>query len=64
MMDLRGISVTEMAKGSGLSMATIMGLRSGYMNPHRSVLSHIPEVLRIPAEDLVAIAGLDPEDGR
>ncbi|MBE1490881.1 helix-turn-helix domain-containing protein [Plantactinospora soyae] len=64
LMDLRGISVREMAMGSGRSMSTINGLRSGYLIPHRKVLAHVPEVLKMSAEDLAAIAGLDPEDNR
>jgi hypothetical protein len=64
LMDLREISVREMARGSGRSMSTINGLRSGYLNPHRRVLAHVPEVLKMSAEDLAAIAGLEPEDKR
>ncbi|GIG87073.1 helix-turn-helix domain-containing protein [Plantactinospora endophytica] len=64
LMDLRGISVREMARGSFRSYSTIRALRSGHFNPHRDVLAYVPEVLKMSAEDLAAIAGLDPEDTR
>ncbi|MDG4829050.1 hypothetical protein O7627_06985 [Solwaraspora sp. WMMD1047] len=63
LMDLRGISVVEMARGSGRSISTIRGLRSGHLNPQREVLAYVPDVLKVSAEDLAAIAGLDPDDG-
>ncbi|MEO3747448.1 hypothetical protein [Plantactinospora sp. B5E13] len=62
LIDLRGISVRDMARGSFRSESTIRGLRAGGIVPHRAVLAYVPEVLGISAEDLAAIAGLDPEE--
>jgi hypothetical protein len=59
LMDLRGISDTEMAERSSRARATIKGLRSGYLNPHPLLVRMVAEPLAIAEEDLAAIAGLD-----
>lgn len=59
LMDLRGISVREMAEQCGRAQPTIKGLRSGYVNPHWSLVRQVAGVLRMSEEDLAVIAGLD-----
>ncbi|MFI7431264.1 helix-turn-helix domain-containing protein [Micromonospora sp. NPDC049836] len=58
LMDLRGISVREMAVRCGRSMSTINMVRSGSWNPHRILVAELAEALDMSEEDLLAIAGL------
>lgn len=59
LMELRGISVKEMAVRCGRSMSTIDIVRSGGWNPHRIPVAELAEALDMSEEDLLAIAGLD-----
>ncbi|MEU7876284.1 helix-turn-helix transcriptional regulator [Dactylosporangium sp. NPDC049140] len=59
LMDLRGISVKEMAPRCGRSLSTIGGIRTGRLNPHRMLVAELAEALDMSENDLLAIAGLD-----
>ncbi|MFI8368466.1 helix-turn-helix transcriptional regulator [Streptomyces sp. NPDC085466] len=58
LMNLRGISVGEMAKAAGLSMSTIHMLRSGH-NPSLLQARLIAGILDMSEADVKVIAGLD-----
>jgi hypothetical protein len=42
-------------------MSTIAGLSTGGRNPHRILVEEVAVALDMAAQDLIAIAGLDPE---
>ncbi|MFG2432996.1 helix-turn-helix domain-containing protein [Streptomyces sp. NPDC048590] len=58
LMDLRGISVRDMARATGLSMSTVRMLRRG-RNPDLPHARLIAETLNMPEADIRIIAGLD-----
>lgn len=59
LMDLRGISVKEMAVRCARSMSTINMVRSGGWNPHQILVAELAEALEMSEKDLLTIAGLD-----
>lgn len=59
LMDLRGISVQEMAVRCARSMSTINMVRSGGWNPHQILVAELAEALEMSEKDLLTIAGLD-----
>jgi hypothetical protein len=61
LMALRGLTDMEMAYRCQRAMSTIAGLRTGGRNPHRILIEEVAVALDMAAQDLIAIAGLDPE---
>ncbi|PWI13013.1 transcriptional regulator [Streptomyces sp. Act143] len=64
LMDVRGISVREMARESGRSMSTIHMLRSGSHNPEPLLVREIARILGMSEADVTVIAGLYDGDTR
>jgi hypothetical protein len=59
LMDLRGLPVRAMARGTARSMSTIHMLRSGSHNPEPLLTQEIAKVLDMSEADIRVIAGLD-----
>jgi hypothetical protein len=59
LMNLRGISIKDMAVQTSRAMSTIHRLRSGRLNPHPFLAKEIATALHLSQEDITAIAGLD-----
>lgn len=59
LMDLRGITVDQMARRSLRSMSTIHTRRNGGWNPHRILVAELAAALDMTEQDLLAVAGLD-----
>ncbi len=61
LMELRGISVGEMARQCGRAESTIMKLRHGRLTPHRALVAEVAEALKMSEADVAAIAGLEQD---
>jgi lambda repressor-like predicted transcriptional regulator len=61
LMRLRGVSVAQMARRSGLAETTVTAVSRGAWNPHHRMVTALADGLGIPVRDLLAIAGLDTQ---
>ncbi|SDT29850.1 hypothetical protein SAMN05216371_1814 [Streptomyces sp. TLI_053] len=64
LMDLRGIPVRTMARGTARSMSTIHMLRRGVLNPEPLLAEEVAKVLDMSEADVKVIAGLDADSSR
>jgi hypothetical protein len=55
-------STSDLARGAGLSMATVRWLGSGGLRPHPKLVQRLAEALGLPEADLAAIAGVSDQD--
>jgi hypothetical protein len=62
LMEVRGLSVTQVARRSLRAESSINRLRAGNLIPHPALVADVARALDMPVEDLAVIAGLDPAD--
>ncbi|MDG4778727.1 helix-turn-helix transcriptional regulator [Micromonospora sp. WMMD961] len=62
LVEMRGLSLREVAWQAGRAHSTIMKLRHGGLVPERGLIEQLAQALNVPAEDLTLIAGVDSAD--
>ena len=62
LVEMRGLSLREVAWRAGRADSTIMKLLHGALVPERALINQLARALNVPAANLALIAGVDPAD--
>ncbi|WP_165945782.1 helix-turn-helix transcriptional regulator [Micromonospora sp. KC606] len=62
LVEMRGLSLREVAWRAGRADSTIMKLRRGALVPERALINQLARALNVPAANLALIAEVDPAD--
>ncbi|XVU26543.1 helix-turn-helix domain-containing protein [Actinoplanes sp. CA-054009] len=62
LMELRGLSLEQVAQRTGRAMSTIKMLHAGRLVPERALIEQLARALELPVTRLATIAELDPAD--